>query len=157
VRKGLLGFLMTVLVALLPVASLGELPPTGHAVVARSSGDALLLWDASSEVSVIVSTKLSDDNANVRLKRDAIRVLAASVENVSKDASSVTIRVLYNKTGAVSPAYGAATFAGVEHYAEIKMTGTEFFHDRDRWRESSERAPLPAWLTFRVVGQLPPR
>lgn len=148
---------MTASVALLPVASLGEPPPTGHAVVARSNGDALLLWDASSEVSVIVSTKLSDDDANARLKRDAIRVLAASVPDVSKDATSVTIRVLYNKTGAVSPVYGAATFAGVEHYAEIKLSGADFFHDRDHWRESAERAPIPKWLTFHVLGQLPPR
>jgi hypothetical protein len=125
--------------------------------VARSSGDALLLWDASSEVSAIVSTKLSDDDANARLKRDAIRVLAASVENVSKDARSVTIRVLYNKTGAVSPAYGAATFAGVERYAEMTLSGAAFFQDRDHWRESADRTAYPRWLAFRVVGSLPPR
>jgi hypothetical protein len=103
-----------------------------------------------------VSTKLSDDDANARLKRDAIRVLAASVENVSKDARSVTIRVLYNKTGAVSPVYGAATFAGVERYAEMTLSGAAFFQDRDRWRESADRPVYPRWLVFRVVGSLPP-
>jgi hypothetical protein len=155
-RIALAGVLMVMTFALLPVPSPADMAPA-HAVVARSDGDALLLWDASSEVSVIVSTKLSDADANAKLKHDAIRVLAASIPDVSRDAKSVTIRVLFNKTGAVSPVYGAATFAGVEHYAEIKLSGPDFFHDRDRWRESSERAPAPAWLTLHVIGQLPPR
>ena len=131
--------------------------PAGNVILARPSGNALLIWDASSDVTQIVANKVSDADANVSLERDAIRVLAASLNKVDKGAASITVRVIYNKTGAVSPVYGSVTFAGVERYATLTISGKDAASDRDKWRELGDATPPPAWLTYAVVGALPAR
>jgi hypothetical protein len=135
---------------------LGAAPP-GHAVLARATGEALILWDATPVVASIVRDKLSDAAANALLERDAAGVLAEMAPNVDRAATSVTVRVLYAETGAVSPVYGTPTFAGVERYASLTVSGTDARSDRDRWRQLGPSAPLPRWLAFKVTGLLPPR
>ena len=129
----------------------------GHVVVARASDDALVIWDASAEIAAIVSNKVSDDAANNRIERDALRVLAQSLPKLEKSTKSVTVRVIYNKTGAVSPVYGAPTFAGVERYATLEMSHKDAASNRDKWKELDAKTAVPAWVAFKILGQLPPR
>jgi hypothetical protein len=129
----------------------------GHAVLARASEDALVLWDASTVVATIVRSKMSDADANALLERDAARVLATIAPNVDKGAKSVTVRVIYSMTGDVSPVYGTPTFAGIERYATLTVTGPDVRSDRDRWKELDAKAALPAWFAYKIVGKLPPR
>jgi hypothetical protein len=131
--------------------------PAGNVIVARPAGNALLIWDASADVAAIVANKNSDADAKTLLERDAARVLASSLSKIDASASSVAVRVIYNKTGAVSPLYGSATFAGVERYATLHMAGKDAQSDRDRWREVPDGGPLPGWLAFDVTGELPER
>ncbi len=149
--------------ALAALAALAGTPPPaagqsvpGHVILAKISGDALLLWDATPEVAAVVDGKLPDDAANERLERDALRVLADEFPKVER-SRSITLRVLYDKTGDVSPVYGTATFAGVETYATLTMRTADVARDRDRRRDLEAAAPPPAWVTFRIVGKLPPR
>ncbi|MBD5606759.1 MAG: hypothetical protein IAI48_16950 [Candidatus Eremiobacteraeota bacterium] len=131
--------------------------PTGNVIVARPGGSALVIWDASADVASIVANKTSDADANALLERDASRVLADSLAKIDKDASDVTVRVIYNKSGAVSPVYGSATFAGVERYATLKLSAKDANTDRDKWRELGDAAPPPAWFSFAITGVLPQR
>jgi hypothetical protein len=131
--------------------------PIGHVIVARSSGAALVIWDASPEVASMVSQHVDDAAAARRLGGDALRVLVASLEKVSSAAESLTVRVVYNRTGDVSPVYGAATFAGVERYAEITADMKSLVEDRDHWKELVPSAPLPSWFAVKITGKLPPR
>jgi hypothetical protein len=128
----------------------------GHVVLARTEGDALLIWDSTVEVAAIVSGKLSDADANARLERDALRVLAAEQPKIT-NAKSITVRVVYSKTGDVSAVYGSPTFAGVERYATVKIDGADASSDRDKWKELADNATPPAWVKFDVIGELPPR
>jgi hypothetical protein len=128
----------------------------GHVVLARAEGDALLIWDSTAEVAAIVSDKLSDAAANARLERDALRVLAAEQSKVTS-AKSITVRVVFSKTGDVSPVYGSPTFAGIERYATLKIDAADVSSDRDKWKELADDATPPAWVKFDVVGELPPR
>jgi hypothetical protein len=66
------------------------------------------------------------------------------------------VRVIYSKTGEVSPVYGTPTFADVERFATLTMKAEDAASDRDKWRELGDGAP-PAWVQFDVVGELPPR
>jgi len=129
----------------------------GHIVVARVSDDALIIWDASPEIASIVTNKIADDAANNQLERDALKVLAQSLAKLEKSAKSVTVRVIYNKTGAVSPVYGAPTFAGVERYATLEVPYKDAVSDRDKWKELDPKHAVPTWVAFKVIGQLPPR
>jgi hypothetical protein len=138
-------------------ASADESKPPGNVIVARPAGNALLIWDASADVTAIVANKTSDADAKTLLERDAASALAASLSKVASDASSVTLRVIYQKSGAVSPVYGSATFAGVERYATLRLSGKDARSDRDRWREPAAGSPLPAWFAFDITGELPER
>ena len=129
----------------------------GHVVVARVSEDALIIWDASPEVAMIVSNKVANDAANDQLERDALRVLAQALPKLEKSAKTVTVRVVYNKTGDVSPVYGAPTFAGVERYATLALSYKDAAGDRQKWKELDAKHAVPAWIEFKVIGQLPPR
>ncbi len=134
-----------------------ESKPPGNVIVARPAGDALLIWDASADVAAIVANKTSDAEAKTLLERDAASALAASLSKVASDASSIALRLIYQKTGAVSPVYGSATFAGVERYATLRISGKDARSDRDRWRELAAAKPLPPWFAFDVTGELPER
>jgi hypothetical protein len=129
----------------------------GHVVVARVSDDALIIWDSSPEIAAIVTNKIADEAANNQLERDALKVLAQSLSKLEKTAKTVTVRVIYNKTGAVSPIYGAPTFAGVERYATLEVPYKFAASDRDKWKELDAKHAVPSWVTFKVIGQLPPR
>lgn len=128
----------------------------GRVVLARAEGDALLIWDSTAEVAAIVSGKLSDADANARLEHDALRVLAAEQAKITS-AKTITVRVVFSKTGDVSPVYGSPTFAGVERYATVEIQGADASSDRDKWKELPDNATPPAWVKFDVLGELPPR
>jgi hypothetical protein len=129
----------------------------GHAVLAKPAGDALVIWDASPVVASIVKSKTNDSDANDLLERDAARVLATMAPNVDKSAKTITVRVIYSKTGAVSPVYGTPTFMGIERYATLTVPAGDAQTDRDKWKELDPKAPVPAWFAFKVTGLLPPR
>jgi hypothetical protein len=138
-------------------ASADEAAVPGHFVLARASEDALVLFDASPEVAAIVSNKTPDADANDALERDALKVLALMLPKLEKSTKSVTVRLTYNKSGAVSPVYGAPTFAGVERYALLEVTYKDAAVDRDKWKELDPKHAVPPWISFKVIGQLPPR
>jgi hypothetical protein len=139
-----------------PAAALADEVP-GHAVLAKPDGDALVIWDASSVVAEIVKTKTADPAANDVLERDAAHVLATMVPNVDKSAKTITVRVIYSKTGAVSPVYGTPTFMGIEKYATLTVPAADAQTDRDKWKELDPKAAVPSWFAFKVTGLLPPR
>ena len=140
------------------VANGGAAEPAvpGHIVLARTEADALVIWEATPEVAAIVSGKLSDADANARLERDALRVLGQEAPKLAS-ARTITVRVIYSKTGDVSPVYGTPTFAGVERYATVTISGADASSDRDKWKELADGATPPAWVRFDIVGTLPPR
>jgi hypothetical protein len=53
--------------------------------------------------------------------------------------------------------YGTATFAGVETYATLTVRTSDVARARDGRRDPDAAASPPAWVSFHVVGELPPR
>lgn len=129
----------------------------GNAVLAKPDRDALVIWDASPVVASIVKSKTNDSDANDLLERDAAHVLATMTPNVDKSAKTITVRVIYSKTGAVSPVYGTPTFMGIERYATLTVPAANAQADRDKWKELDAKSPVPSWFAFKVIGLLPPR
>ncbi|HZO95348.1 MAG TPA: hypothetical protein VFB22_16490 [Candidatus Baltobacteraceae bacterium] len=129
----------------------------GNAILARSAGDALVIWDASPVVASIVHSKMSDADANALLEHDAADVLSKMWPNVEKSAKTLTVRIVYSKTGAVSPVYGTPTFMGIERYATLTAKSTDVKAHGAAWPANDPKTPLPAWLEYKIVGLLPPR
>lgn len=153
-RPAILASLAAMVLTALPAYADDAIP--GKIVLARASGSAIIIYDATSEVASVVHDKVVDAQANDRLERDAFRVLAQEAPNLSA-ASSVTVRVTYAETGDVSPVYGSPTFAGIERYAVLTCSGADVKSDRDAFKEKAATAAFPGWLKFEVVGKLPPR
>jgi len=146
------------LISTLPIATFAAAPDVpGHAILARAEGSALVIWDSTTEVADIVKDKLDDATAKSRLERDALDEAAIEAPKLT-NATSITVRVVYTKSGDVSPVYGSPTFEGVERYATLTMSMNDVKNDRDKWKEAvAGTAALPSWINFSVSGDLPPR
>lgn len=142
--------------AILPANAADDATTLGHVITARATGDALLIWDASDSVTKIVTMKIPDSEANAKLERNALHLLASKAADL-KGTTTISLRIVYNKTGDVSPVYGSATFAGVERYALLSIRSADLISDRDKWRELDEKAAIPPWIGFKILGTLPPR
>ncbi len=129
---------------------------TQDIVTVRASGAALLILDATPDVRSILQAKLSDPAANARLAHDAVLAIVGS-KGVLHDVTSLTVRIVYTKLGEFNPDYKAVAFAGVERYATLTLSGSDYKANRDKLASLAEGSPLPAWLQFKVIGQLPPR
>jgi hypothetical protein len=106
----------------------------------------------------IVKIKASNAAANARLERGSLRALAEIASQVSS-SKSITVQVIYNETPDVNPAYGAFTFAGIEKYANLKITSADARDDKGKWREAAiaKDGSFPRSVTFTIIGKLPPR
>jgi len=129
----------------------------GNAVLARANGDALVVWDATTVIALIVKNRTNDATANDVLEHDAARVLAAIAPSVNKSVKTIGVQIVYSKTGDVSPVYGSATFQGVEDYATLTVTMAELRAHARAWKDLDPKSSLPASLAFKVTGHLPPR
>ncbi|PZR56358.1 MAG: hypothetical protein DLM50_08815 [Candidatus Meridianibacter frigidus] len=133
--------------------SLAETAVPGHAVLARPDGAALIIWDASRVVAMVVRSTMSDRAANHLLELDSIKVLARMLPLIDSRASSATVRVVYSLTGAVSPVYGTVTFAGVEHYSALTADAKSLAN----WKKMHTPESIFPWFRYIVLGKLPPR
>jgi hypothetical protein len=126
-------------------------------LVAKPGGHALLIWDATTQVTDIVKNKMNDAAADDVLERGALAAIASNRDALSRSASDVTVNIIFKKIGAINPEYGTPTYAGVYKCAVLKMDGNDVFGKRDGWPTLAASAPIPAWVHFSLVGQLPPR
>ena len=141
--------------ALSPLAASAEGAVPGAVSVARTTEDALIIWDASPEVAGFVTNKTPEDQAAAQLRHDALRVAAANVSKIESSAKTVTIRVIYNKSGPYSQVYKAETFGGVVRYATFVFPYKDAADDKDHWKTLDAKAPLPGWIKYTVLDKLP--
>ena len=153
--RSLAAALAFALPVLAPMAAPAEAPVPGPISVARTTGEALIIWDASQEVAGIVTNKIPDDQANEKLKHDALRIAAGNISKIEKTANTVTVRVIFNKTGPYSNVYKADTFGGVVRYATLEMPYKEASADKDHWKSLDAKSPLPGWMKFTILDKLP--
>ena len=147
---------LALLVALsLPVQAHAQTTtPKGSIVLAKTSPSALLIWDASPVVADLVADKTPDSQALRLLTADAIELLHERAASLT--AKTVELRVVYTRSGAISPAYGAPTFAGVERVMVIDASRADALARADQWKKAArDGAPTPG-LTVKITGSMPP-
>ncbi len=149
---------MAVLFAILSVLSLTKATladPRGPAILAKTSGNAIVMWQATNEV--IALEKSTPDNATAlkTLELDAVRV-AKKVLGQLDHATSLSVHILYERIGSVSPQYHASTFGGFEKLATVMISATALT-SHSQWDKALARSTLPAGITVHVTGALPSR
>jgi len=132
----------------------GVRPFLGSLILARSGAQSLYLWDASKYVAQLVSDKDLGPQGLRDLEATAIKALAAKIR--SSRAKSVALSVLYSKTGAVSPVYGTATFAGVEKVLTLSSSRSELVRYAARDADQLLRGANVGAIHVTVTGTLPP-
>jgi hypothetical protein len=130
-------------------------PVAGAVIVTRTSPtEASLLWDATLYVTQLVNEKTTDDRGMHAIEATALRALAEKGKTLK--ARTLTLKVTYAKTGAVSPVYGSATFAGFEPVLTLSARRAEAVQHADAWSAELAKGTVPKGVTVDVTGKLPP-
>jgi len=128
--------------------------PEGSVIVTKTHGDALAIWDATPVLTGLVSRKAGHDDIMRELESDAATIMVQKLPVYKKTARTLTLMVLYAKTGAISPTYNVATFEGVEKLLTLRAsTRTRLAGDPAR---DFRAGKTPASVQLRVIGKLPP-
>jgi hypothetical protein len=127
----------------------------GTVVQARAGANPLFLWDATAAVTAIVEKKQPREMALRELEVRALQILSARAMSV-KSAKALTIRVIYQKTGAVSPIYGSATFEGVERLFELTVAPDPLRTQEKTMAQTINASKVPSGMRLVVTGELPP-
>lgn len=144
------------LFALTALAFIAAVDPTsGTVVVAKTQGNAIVLWDVTHDVSAIVAEPGTTDAKMHEVEVAAAKILLARLGEVPA-ATSVEVRVVYQETGEASQFYRANTFGGVEKLLVVSASREAAAHNKDAWTAQLAKNELPAGVTASVTGALPP-
>jgi hypothetical protein len=127
----------------------------GTVVTAKSGAHAMVIWDATPAVAGIVSDKQPRDAAMKSLESQAMQIAGQRAPSLS-DAQTITVRVVYQKTGAVNPAYGTPTFAGVERVFDLTVDAAAAKSQSAALSQALAAGNTPKGVTVQVSGELPP-
>ncbi|HEX3464747.1 MAG TPA: hypothetical protein VHS78_11925 [Candidatus Elarobacter sp.] len=152
IRRSLTFVLAAALAALALPAAADDI---GTVVIAKPAPDVLLLWDATPVVTRIVAEKTDRTAALQRLESSALELLAKRTTAL-KAARTLTVRVVYQKTGAVSPVYGTPTYEGVERVFELSGRPEDVHSKATAMERDLTAGRVPAGLHVAVSGALPP-
>jgi hypothetical protein len=137
------------------LASAAVRPVEGTLVMARGGAQPLYLWNATNYVAHLVTDKLLGTDGMRALEASALQAL---VEKISGNtAKVVSLRVVYAKTGAVSPAYGTPTFAGMENVLTVTADRQSLLKHVASWQANIASGRTPAGVRIEVSGALPPQ
>jgi len=146
---------LTIVVGDYSLASATEAAPAGTVTLAKVEGNAVAVWDASDAVAALVSRQYGKDEALRLLESDAARILITRAPTLAKRATTLTVTVIYKKTGAVSPQYQIATFEGLERLLYVKGAITDATAANNSWVGDLQDAKPPKNLEIVVTGSLP--
>jgi len=149
-------FGLIIFLSAFPVSAVhAQMAPQGNIAVARARGDAMVIWDATQALTDLVATKASKKDVINRLTSDAALVFGTEALRLKRYAKTVSVIVLYTKTGAISPTYHVATFEGVERLLVFKAP-SRASGQAHAWASQLLRGVMPRGAFVAVVGQLPP-
>ncbi|HEY5096204.1 MAG TPA: hypothetical protein VII69_13915 [Candidatus Eremiobacteraceae bacterium] len=129
-------------------------PVAGPVILARSGVQSTYLWEASPYVAKLVDDKNVGDAGLRTLEGTAVSVLRDKA--VSSHSKTLILRVVYTRSGAVSPVYGTLTFNGVENLATLTAARDAIIKFGAVWNEEIANGTIPHNLKVAITGKLPP-
>jgi hypothetical protein len=129
-------------------------PVAGPVILARSGVQATYLWDATPYVAQLVSEKDVGDTGLRALLGTAASVLRQKAP--SSHAKTMTLRIVYTRSGDVSPVYGTLTFNGVEKVATLIASRDAILKHGAAWAQELAAGKKTPDLKVEITGKLPP-
>jgi hypothetical protein len=129
-------------------------PVEGPVLLSRAGADAQYLWNATLYVTHLVADKQGGADGVHALEATAIAALAD--KSKSSQATTVRIKVVYAKTGDVSPVYGTATFTGMENVLTLSAARSDLSKHAAEWTRQFAAGQVPAPVKVDMTGTLPP-
>jgi hypothetical protein len=129
-------------------------PLQGTLTEARSTAQwSLFIWNATPYVAQLVKDQPGNQRLG-ELEATALRALIAKAR--ASKSRLLTLRVLYDRTGAVNPIYNSPVYAGTERVLTMSALRSALQHGARLWLAQMTRAVIPKGLTITVTGKLPP-
>jgi hypothetical protein len=123
-------------------------------ILARSGVQSTYLWEASPYVAQLVADKNVGDAGLRTLEGTAVSVLRDKA--TSSHAKTLILRVVYTRSGEVSPVYGTLTFIGVEKLATLTVARDAIVKRGAAWAQDVANGKIPHDLKVEITGKLPP-
>jgi hypothetical protein len=92
----------------------------------------------------------------IQLEALALQILHEKSSSLTH-SQTLTVRVLYDKTGAVSPVYHSATFEGVEHVFDLTVPRLALVKQFAKLTAEVSQAKISAPMRLNMTGTLPPQ
>ena len=143
------------LVLLLPYArafSADDLP--GSTVLARSDAHATIIWDATPLVASLVQQNASQSRELSALELPAARLIVERAASL-RQAKDIAVKVIYARTGAVSPVYNNVAYAGFERILTLVSSRKAVMRNARAWNDSIRDGRVPSGIQVIITGQLP--
>lgn len=151
-----LAFALLLLVASLAVVGPTIRPIEGQVIEARATAsETLYLWDATPYVIHLSHDGLLGPAGLQALKQSALLAFRKRAETAR--SKRIILRVLYQKIGAIDPAYGHPTFAGVERVFTMRASRLDALRRTNEWERDLARQIVPPGLQIEITGRLPAR
>lgn len=122
--------------------------------MARSGSAATYIWNATPYVAKLVADQHFGDRGIQDLEETALQVLVAKAP--LSHAQTMSVKIVYERNGSVSPVYGTPTFAGIEAVATLSAKRADLLRNSNVWQQSLSKGAVPSGLTIAVTGKLPP-
>lgn len=138
-------------------ASAGAEPPVvpaSQVVVATTTGDALIIWDATVAINDLATHHVADADALRRIEATAGALLVQKAKKLGPAAKTVTVRIMYASSPLVE-VYRTATFEGFDELAHVSAARDESIAKAAVWTAVLMKNTIPAGMTVTVVGHLP--
>lgn len=128
-------------------------PVDGAFILARGGVSAAYLWNATPFVARLVTEKVLGADGIHSLEATAIEALAERAEHSS--ANSLSVKIVYARTGAVSAVYGTPTFAGMENVLTLSADRRALLKNHTRWAQNIQSGGPPEGVHVMLTGKLP--
>ena len=140
----------------LPAAVSAAVPDKveGNVILGRVSASALAIWDATDRVAALEAQKKPADEITRTLESESA-VAARSMASSVAQAKTITVRITYRRIGAISPAYGTATFQGVERFANVTYPTADLAGKASGYYDALAKGDTPVGVKVDVTGKLP--
>lgn len=107
----------------------------GAVVVAKRSGDAVLLWQTNDAVDALHAQNLDKDALMRQLLAEAVTIMIDRAHEFA-GAKTLSVRLLYSKAGGVDKNYGTDTVAGIDKIATVTAPVASLAHNAQAWPQA---------------------
>lgn len=123
-------------------------------VVAKSTGDAVLVWNAADVVLKLKNDGVTSDAALAATERAAAQLLIARAPSLTS-AHTVSIKVIYPRNPELNAAYKISVVSGMERLVTLKADRSELLAHAKDWNAQLDRQQIPGDMAVTVTGKMP--